>query len=505
MKKDSKSVNKKGKLYTFEPTGEYYFNKGLKSFQRGDYHKSIRYLKRALQLEPLEPTIMCQLAIAHSELEEFRPANQLLLTILDEIDPRMYECHYFLANNYIYMGLFKEAYTHATDYLNKDEDGEFVEEAEELLDMIMMDYDEPIESLYDQDHLMLKQEEARSLLEKGKFLEAASLLETVTAEYPEFWSGHNNLALAYFYMGKLAKTEEVLNHILEKNHGNLHALCNMAVLVHYQSRFKEAEDIVRGLKIIRPISYEQRYKLGATFALIGQYEEAYEWLKNLQKKGFEGDASFYYWLAYAGYHTSHLQTAKSAWKKVIESDPSKEGLEPWNRKKNSSNGESTEDVFFDFLSSDNVEEKMVALFILKLSKHQPEWISHEKFTNKEWAHPLEQAYLSDLIAMEVDDAIKDEAKVFAENLHLGALELYERHRPIHAHQKGLFLIWFSMGSRAFDRDEKWTNYKALAASCEYIWYKWKGEKRPKKEVAAKYGISSSTLTKYIQKAESYLS
>ncbi len=505
MKKNSKSANKKGKLYTFEPTGEYYFNKGLKSFQRGDYHKSLRYLNRALQLEPLEPMIMCQLAIVHSELEEFRTANQLLLSILDEIDPRMYECHYFLANNYIHMGLFKEAYTHATDYLNKDEDGEFVEDAEELVDMIMMDYDEPIETLYDQDHLMLKQEEARDLLENGKFLEAATLLEAVTAEFPEFWSGHNNLALAYFYMGKLVKTEEVLKNILEKNHGNLHALCNMAVLVHYQSKFKEAEEIVRALKVVRPISYEQRYKLGATFSLIGQYEEAYAWLKNLQKAGFEGDASFYYWLAYAGYHTSHLQTAKSAWKKVIAADPSKEGLEPWNRKQPSSSGESTEEVFFDFLSSQNVEEKMVALFILKLSKHQPEWVSTDKFKRMEWNHPLECAYLSDLITMEVNDSINGKVKVFAENLHLGALELYERHRPIQAYQKGLFLIWFSMGCRAFDRGEKWTNYKALAASCEYIWYKWKGEKRTKKEVAAKYSMSTSTLTKYIQKAETYLS
>ena len=45
----------------------------------------------------------------------------------------MTECHYFLANNYAHLGMFKEAYRHASAYLEKEEDGEFSEDAEDLL------------------------------------------------------------------------------------------------------------------------------------------------------------------------------------------------------------------------------------------------------------------------------------------------------------------------------------------------------------------------------------
>lgn len=37
---------------------------------------------------------------------------------------------------------------------------------------------------------------------------------------------------------------------------------------------------------------EHQYKLGATFALVGENELAYLWLKKLYKHGFDGDGPF---------------------------------------------------------------------------------------------------------------------------------------------------------------------------------------------------------------------
>ena len=50
----------------------------------------------------------------------------------------MVECHYFLANNYAHLGFFKDAYTHANLYLEMEEDGEFAEDAEDLLDILTL-------------------------------------------------------------------------------------------------------------------------------------------------------------------------------------------------------------------------------------------------------------------------------------------------------------------------------------------------------------------------------
>ena len=111
MSKNSQATQPKGKLLSFIPTGEYYFTKGLKAFRHRDFHKAKKYLQRAMQLEPGEPMIVCQLAIIHTEMGDYQQSNHLLHMILEELDEDMVECHYFLANNYAHMGFFKDAYT----------------------------------------------------------------------------------------------------------------------------------------------------------------------------------------------------------------------------------------------------------------------------------------------------------------------------------------------------------------------------------------------------------
>lgn len=330
MSKDSKATKQTtGMLLSFTPTGEYYFTKGLKAYQRRDYHRSMKYLQRAMQLEPGEPMIACQLAIVLSENGQYKEANQLLHTILEEWDEDMVECHYFLANNYAHLGLFKDAFHHASLYMQLEEDGEFAEDAEDLLDLLTLEAEDLEEDLYEHDDLISKQEEARELLEAGDFPKAVQLLEHVTKEFPEYWSAYNNLALAYYYLGENEQAEKLLNEVLEKNPGNLHALCNKVVFAYYEKDWEAVKSLKAALMKIMPLSSEHQFKLGTTFALLGEYEMAYSWLKKLFKQGFEGDGPFYYWLACSAYYTGRKQTAEKSWQKVIRINPEKEGQEPW--------------------------------------------------------------------------------------------------------------------------------------------------------------------------------
>ena len=214
MGKNAKVKIQKGKLLSFLPTGEYYFKKGLKAYHRHDNMKAKKYLQRALQLEPGEPMIACQLAIISTELGEYEYSNSLLKTVLEEIDEEMVECHYFLANNYAYMGLFKDAFQQVKLYLELDPEGDFVEDAEDLLELLTMESDDLDEDLYEQDDLIIKQEQARSLLESGYFPKAIEMLNSVIKGYPKYWSAYNNLALAYFYLGDIEKAESILNDVL---------------------------------------------------------------------------------------------------------------------------------------------------------------------------------------------------------------------------------------------------------------------------------------------------
>ena len=185
-------------------------------------------------------------------------------------------------------------------YIEHFPNGDLFRSATDLLDLLSIDVDEEDEEPKNQlgDMLIIKQEQAKRLLEATNFEEAVDLLTEIIDEYPEFWSAYNNLALAYFYLNKIDEAMDLLNEVLEKNPGNLHALCNQLIFYYYCHKHKEVEELTDGLSRVYPMSFEHRYKLGATFALIGQYKLSYRWLKSFIHKVFKETTHFI-----IGFHT----------------------------------------------------------------------------------------------------------------------------------------------------------------------------------------------------------
>lgn len=320
------------KIIPFIHDGEYYFKKGLSFYRRRDMNKALKWLKRAVQMDENEPVFLCQLAAVYAECGDYDKSNKLLDKVVSEVEPEMAECYYFMANNYAHLGLFQEARRNAESYMEKAPDGEFLEDTEDLLEVLKLEVDALDEIMFlddEEEQLILMQEQARDLMEKGAFKEAIGTLLEIIEAYPEYWSAYNNLALAHFYLEEPLKAVKVTTDLLERNPGNLHGLCNLAVFYYFLGQDEELLKIKDQLFKIFPIDIEQRYKLGATLALLGSYENAYNWLKKLLKRGMGEDASFYYWFAVSAYYMGKDELARSAWKKVIELDPEKEHCPPW--------------------------------------------------------------------------------------------------------------------------------------------------------------------------------
>lgn len=339
MNKSTKKETFESKVLSFIPNGEYYFSKAVKAFQNNNLQLAKKYLERANQLEPNEPMIICQLAIVLAELGQYESANERLYYILNQIDPTMVECYYFLANNYAFLGLYKEALYNARNYIILDPNGEFVEDAKELVEVLSLEYDE-VENIFEkdddflneyffEDELIEMQESAKNLLKNGQLKDAIKLLKRVIEKYPTFWPAYNNLALAFYYTGKTGEAIGLLKKVLQENPGNLHALCNLAILSFNQGEQMDAWKSM--LEKVHPISIDHRYKLGVTFAMIGNHLLAYKWLKSIINKGSEIDSYFYYWLAYSAYYTGRIETANKAWQEFLQFHPEKESMEPWKR------------------------------------------------------------------------------------------------------------------------------------------------------------------------------
>ncbi|MBB6445092.1 tetratricopeptide repeat protein [Bacillus benzoevorans] len=500
MSKNSHVTQPTGKVLSFIPTGEYYFTKGLKAFRRRDFHKAKKYLQRALQLEPHEPMIACQLAIIYTELGEYQQSNQLLHMVMEEMDHDMVECHYFLANNYAHLGFFKDAYHHANCYLEMESDGEFVEDAEDLIEVLTLEADEiDDEDLYGQDDLMMKQEQARELLESGHFPKAIKILNEVIKEFPEHWSAYNNLALAYFYLGEFEKALQILDDVMERNPGNLHAVCNKLVFSYFLKDFKQVMEIKSMLKKVQPILTDHQYKIGATFALVGEYEPAYQLLRKLQKHGYEGDGPFYYWLAYSSYFTGKEQLARTVWEKVLEINPEKAGFEPWSENHPTAAGyEESVTTILKKLDSNHMEERLFAVFLISLSTDQGSDLFVKEHLKFEQFSVLEKQYVS-----MIRSGIQPESSQIPA-AHEVALMLYEQHQPIGTVEAGLYLMWFTAFISMFKEKVSLKNKKAYAAAIEYIWNKLRSEKVSQQQVANHYGLSLSTLQKYVKLVNHHL-
>ena len=398
---DKKQATDDKKIISFIPDGKFYYEKAVRSMNRDRFDEAHKYLKRATELSPDDPQILMQYGVLIMEEGRFDEAHEILMNSY-YLNPDEAETIFYLAEIHAHLGLLKDAKMYANKYLVIDPNGPFGEESKEIIDFVKQkdkyinEEDEVDKEVY------FLQENARRLMESGDFKEAIELLESIVTDYPEFWAAYNNLALAYFYVGKTKKASELLHDVLKQNHGNLHALCNLAVFYYYEKKEDELASLLGLLKKIKPYLIEHRYKLGATFALVGNHAEAFNLLRGIQKNGFEGDAGFYFWLAHSAYFTGHDQIAKKSYASLIDMDPSKEGFEPWKDITEEFEPDSVEqdrNFLLGKIQNEYRSERMLGFYLLGKSAHKQEIISHPSYIVVDELSSMERLFLASGLIM----------------------------------------------------------------------------------------------------------
>ncbi|TDQ36976.1 tetratricopeptide repeat protein [Aureibacillus halotolerans] len=322
---NSQPMETTGTILPFHASGKTLFNIASKAMRLANIHKAERYLRLACKREPQETFYQSQLAMCLSELGKYSDSNKVLLELLQVSKQGMEEAYFLLANNYAHLGQFDEALKYTKTYLAISPVGEFSEDAQDLLDVLDED-----ELEFNEDPLVTSQEEAKELLAKGRFKEAEESFLEIISTYPSFWAAHNNLALALFYQGQSRAAFKRLDTVLEKNPGNLHAICNLAVFYKHLGKQQKLQESLWQLRNVYPMTSDYQYKIGATLAMLGDYQTGFYWLNHLYSRHFEGDALFYHWLSLSAYYTGRNSFAHSVWKLAKRIDPSLSDAEqPW--------------------------------------------------------------------------------------------------------------------------------------------------------------------------------
>lgn len=487
-------MKNKRKIITFYPNGEYYFHKGLKAYETKDLYQSKKYLQRAVRFEPHDPDYLCQLAAVLAELGEYEASNNILEKVVTEIDPDLAECHFFRANNFVHLGLFDEAESEIQRYIAAEPGGPFTREANELLELLQDEEPYPA-----QPH-----EKARLMLQEGRYKQAADFLRDIIHEHPEYWEAHNYLALTYFYLHQYKKALTILERVLKKEPGNVHALCNLAVFYRQLDVERRCQEVIEALKSIYPLSSEERCKLGSTFMLLAEYEDAFHWLKSAEKTGIPGGGPFYYWLAVSAYFSGNLKEAERSWRKIRTFDFTKHhpfqysAVHEMLLEDNVADNPLIRSLVTEVLRNGDKKAKCFALFVLREINDDQAINMLKNVEGDKFEDAVIKAIAGDILLEKAPEQTGQSTTYvyrivmdFQNNSNNGQLFVEDY---------TLYWRWFhfretSHGQYAFHNINAWT------AALHYSWKKDAGEKVTQKAIAKHYATSVSTLSSYVRKVK----
>lgn len=312
-----------GKVIPITLNANFFFERAVRSMDRFQYDKALRNFRKAVEYEPNNPVNHCNMAGILSEMGNYEASNDILYHVLDNIDPTLTECHFYMANNYANMDNFEEAERCLVMYLEEDANGDFLSESEELMELLNYELDRPapLNRIKSREGVV-EHDRARALLEEGKFTEAVRLLEEIIRNTPEFLAAHNNLALAYFYMGRFTSAKKSIERVLELAPGDLHALCNLAIFLQYEGAHEPLKRLLGMLEATIPFHQEHVFKLATTLGILGRHKVAYGHFRRLLKdEEVGGDAGLYHYCAAAASNSGLYEEAQRCWRQVGKLDP----------------------------------------------------------------------------------------------------------------------------------------------------------------------------------------
>jgi tetratricopeptide (TPR) repeat protein len=510
----------RGRVIPFEQNGDYFYQKGIKAYHQRDLVKARRLFERAVYLSPLESSYISQLALTLAELQEFEEANVWLDKLVHEVDTTMVESHFFMANNYAHIGLFYEAKHELNRYLSLDPEGPFIEEAEELLDLIIEEFEEEdIEEIKEEEQIVVKHEHARKLIEQGDYQNALERLQQLIDEHPTFWPAYNNLSLAHYYLNEFNQAFEVLDNLLEKNPGNLHGLCNLALMYDYVGFENHREKLLSKLQNITPILPEHRFKMGTTFGVLGYHTKAYGWFLSIKKYGMKWGETYYHWLAVSAFLSNHLKIAESAWRRILEIDPDGE-VAPYFIKKLEDGTLQPTEVDYHYrieqpkLTSkrpkleNTVKNKLSHLYLLYRGTIEQTEDALEQFCLnpneslilKEMAAHILLEYREEVTIAEQEDKLTFDEPILWAGKGFKILEMVQEKVAKGSIKVDHMLLerWYTFLQKARVSHSRYTqNKNAWAGAIAFLYFETKQEQKTRKELAGIFQISASTLGKYI--------
>ena len=170
-------------MIPFRQSADYYMQKGTYYNGKNRLSKALLFLQKTIEIDLNDPQNHYNLACLLSKTGNLSEANLIFEHIVEEMDPELGECYFFMAVNYGLMEELELARKYLLKYLELDPEGDMAEEAEDLLYAIEEE-DELVASSRglgpeENEAMQSLVEELKGIRFKARLLEEKELLQTL--------------------------------------------------------------------------------------------------------------------------------------------------------------------------------------------------------------------------------------------------------------------------------------------------------------------------------------
>lgn len=164
-------------------------------------------------------------------------------------------------------------------------------------------------------------EEARLLMEHGKYRQGQKVAEKLLEKRPDFIPALNNLGQMLYVEGDADEAIAIAERVLELDPENFHALANLARFLYLQGYADEAAERAARLKAVKSDAEESWIKKMEALSFLGDDQSILEVFRAAQQSGTDDVPILYHWAAVAALRQGREDEARKHWRKALKLDP----------------------------------------------------------------------------------------------------------------------------------------------------------------------------------------
>ena len=264
------------RVLSFEASADFYQKRAVKAMEQQDYTGALKYLRRAVKMEPDDLELRLDIANAYALMGMYERSN-LEIQLMFHKKEMPAEALFGMGSNYMAMGDYDQAETMFQVYRKMQPEGEFAAQAGDALGyMAECDYETELDRELDELSM-----DGKAALDAGDIDHAIDCLQRALEKDPGMTYVRNNLAMAYYCVGNMDKAWEHLDMVLKANPLDVHGRCNESLFCLAEGDRESAVEAVKRLRLERIEELDELFKYCLALADVEMDAELMQALKKI--------------------------------------------------------------------------------------------------------------------------------------------------------------------------------------------------------------------------------